>query len=98
MALPDAAFGASVTASDLKGSDQVVNRIARRAGVQRFDHGRPADTLLRRRGEFLPRLIALHAQGRFPFDRMLRRYPFSEINAALADSESGNVVKPVLVM
>jgi len=51
-----------------------------------------------RPSEFLPRLIALHAQGRFPFDRMLRRYPFSEINAALADSESGNVVKPVLVM
>ena len=48
--------------------------------------------------EFLPRLIALQAQGRFPFERMLRRYPFAEINAALAASERGEVVKPILVM
>ena len=48
--------------------------------------------------EFLPRLIALHAQGRFPFERMLRRYPFADINVALAASERGEVVKPVLMM
>jgi aryl-alcohol dehydrogenase len=48
--------------------------------------------------EFLPHLIALHAQGRFPFERMLRRYPFAEINAAMADAEAGRVIKPVLVM
>jgi aryl-alcohol dehydrogenase len=48
--------------------------------------------------EFLPRLIALQAQGRFPFERMLRRYPFAEINAAMADAEVGRVIKPVLVM
>jgi hypothetical protein len=33
-----------------------VNKIARHIGVQRFDHGRPADRLLRRRDEFLPKL------------------------------------------
>jgi aryl-alcohol dehydrogenase len=48
--------------------------------------------------EFLPRLIELHARGRFPFERMLRAYPFAEINAAMADSEAGRVIKPVLVM
>ena len=48
--------------------------------------------------EFLPHLIALHAQGRFPFERMLRRYAFADINAALAASERGEVVKPVLAM
>lgn len=51
-----------------------------------------------RPADFLPRLIALHAEGRFPFDRMLRHYRFTEINAALAASERGEVVKPVLVM
>lgn len=48
--------------------------------------------------EFLPRLIALHRQGRFPFERMIRRFPLAEINAAVAASERGEAVKPVLVM
>jgi aryl-alcohol dehydrogenase len=51
-----------------------------------------------RPAEFLPRLIALHAQGRFPFDRMLHRYAFVDINAAMEASERGEVIKPVLVM
>ncbi len=45
---------------------------------------------------FIPRLIELYAQGRFPFDRMIRFYPFSEINQAAEDSEKGRVLKPVL--
>lgn len=45
----------------------------------------------------LPRLIELHQQGRFPFDRLLRFYDFSEIDQAIADSRSGAVVKPVLL-
>ena len=51
-----------------------------------------------RPAEFLPRLIALHAAGRFPFDRMLTRFAFAEINAAIDAAERGAVVKPVLVM
>ncbi|WP_135467580.1 NAD(P)-dependent alcohol dehydrogenase [Crenalkalicoccus roseus] len=51
-----------------------------------------------RPAEFLPRLIALHGQGRFPFDRMIRRYPFTEINEAMAASARGEAIKPVLVM
>lgn len=45
---------------------------------------------------FIPRLIDLHVQGRFPFDRMIRFYPLQEINQAVEDSEKGRVLKPVL--
>ncbi|UOQ57092.1 NAD(P)-dependent alcohol dehydrogenase [Leucobacter allii] len=47
--------------------------------------------------EFIPKLIALHERGLFPFDRLVKRYPFAEINRAFADSESGETIKPVLV-
>ena len=47
---------------------------------------------------FIPRLIALHKQGRFPFDRLVRFYPFDQINEAIADSESGVTIKPILRM
>jgi len=46
----------------------------------------------------VPVLIDLHRQGRFPFDRLIREYPFDRIAEAFADSESGAAVKPVLVM
>ena len=36
---------------------------------------------------FIPMLIDLYRQGRFPFDRMLKFYPFEQINQAVADSE-----------
>lgn len=44
----------------------------------------------------LPRLMALHERGRFPFDRLIRHYPFEQINAAMADATSGTTIKPVL--
>jgi aryl-alcohol dehydrogenase len=44
----------------------------------------------------LPRLLDLHKRGRFPFDRLVRNYPFTEINKAIADSLSGQTIKPVL--
>jgi aryl-alcohol dehydrogenase len=46
---------------------------------------------------FLPRLIELWQQGRFPFDKLVRTYAFAEINTGFADSASGEVVKPVVV-
>lgn len=46
---------------------------------------------------FIPRLVALHAAGRFPFDRMVKRYPLAGINQAVADSLDGTAIKPVLV-
>ena len=45
---------------------------------------------------FIPRLIRMHRAGRFPFDRLVRFYPFAEINRAIADARRGAVVKPVL--
>lgn len=46
--------------------------------------------------EFIPLLIELHRQGRFPFDRLIRFYPFAQINEAARDSLSGDTVKPIL--
>ena len=45
---------------------------------------------------FIPRLIDLHMQGRFPIDRLIRYYIFAQINEAAAESEAGRTVKPVL--
>jgi energy-coupling factor transporter ATP-binding protein EcfA2 len=56
LALYNAAFGTTVKSSDLKGRDPIVARLARNEGVDRFDHGRPADVLLRERVAFLSKL------------------------------------------
>ena len=45
---------------------------------------------------FIPKLVDLYCQGRFPFDKMITFYPFEEINRAVEDMEKGLVVKPVL--
>ena len=47
---------------------------------------------------FIPQLIELHRQGRFPFDELITTYPLEEINQAEADSRSGATIKPVLLM
>lgn len=47
---------------------------------------------------FIPAMIALHAQGRFPFDKLVTFYPFERINDAIADSEAGRVIKPIVRM
>ena len=47
---------------------------------------------------FIPQLIELHRQGRFPFDRLVRYYTLDQINQAIADTERGDVIKPVLRM
>ena len=46
--------------------------------------------------EFIPQLLELHRQGRFPFDRLVGTYSLDEINKACEDSEAGKVIKPVL--
>lgn len=47
--------------------------------------------------EFIPRLVSLWKQGRFPFDRLIETYSLEQINEAFADSESGKTIKPVVV-
>lgn len=51
-----------------------------------------------RSGQLIPALVELYQQGRFPFDRLVRYYEMGEIEQALADSKSGEVVKPILKM
>ncbi|MGP3968121.1 NAD(P)-dependent alcohol dehydrogenase [Streptomyces sp. 6N223] len=46
---------------------------------------------------FIPQLIELWQQGRFPFDRLIRTFPLSAINEAERAAASGEVVKPVLL-
>lgn len=48
--------------------------------------------------QFIPRLIRLYAKGQFPFDRLVKFYPFRQINRALADAKRGCAIKPVLLM
>lgn len=45
---------------------------------------------------FIPTLIELYRQGRFPFDRLIKHYEFADINQAVEDSERGVTIKPVL--
>jgi aryl-alcohol dehydrogenase len=47
--------------------------------------------------DFIPLLVRLHAAGRFPFEKLLKTYPFADINQAIEDAESGRVIKPVLL-
>jgi aryl-alcohol dehydrogenase len=45
---------------------------------------------------FIPQLIELWRQGRFPFERLIQFYRFEDINLAAADSATGRTLKPVL--
>jgi aryl-alcohol dehydrogenase len=45
---------------------------------------------------FIPQLIELYKQGRFPFDRLLKFYSLDQINEAAEDSEKGKALKAVL--
>lgn len=76
LALYNKAFGKSITAKDLKGTDPIVARIARHEGVERYDHGRPADVLLREREGILSKLS----------EDTLKRFEdlFGRINGTLA--------------
>lgn len=47
---------------------------------------------------FIPELIELHRQGRFPFDRLIQTFRLDQINEAEQASHAGDVIKPVLVM
>ncbi|MFJ2604936.1 NAD(P)-dependent alcohol dehydrogenase [Streptomyces sp. NPDC087425] len=45
---------------------------------------------------FIPQLVDLYQQGRFPFDRLITTYAFADINRAVGDAERGDTIKPVL--
>ncbi|MDX3077885.1 NAD(P)-dependent alcohol dehydrogenase [Streptomyces sp. MI02-7b] len=45
---------------------------------------------------FIPQLIDLYKAGRFPFDRLVSFYEFSDINQAVTDTQNGAAIKPIL--
>jgi aryl-alcohol dehydrogenase len=45
----------------------------------------------------LPTLIRLYEQGRLPIDRLVKTYPFADIQVAADDLRSGRTIKPVIV-
>jgi aryl-alcohol dehydrogenase len=47
---------------------------------------------------FIPRMLELYERGDFPFDRLIRTFPFERVNDALEAARSGAVVKPVVVV
>jgi aryl-alcohol dehydrogenase len=47
---------------------------------------------------FIPFLIDHYRAGRFPFDRLVRFFDFSEIGHAIEEAEQGRVIKPILRM
>lgn len=42
------------------------------------------------------RILSHFASGDFPFDRLIKAYPYEQIQAAIDDSLSGAVIKPVI--
>jgi predicted ATP-dependent endonuclease of OLD family len=56
LALYNKAFSKKLKEADVKGSDPITQRIARHEGVARYDHGGPADVLLRDRDAVLKSL------------------------------------------
>ncbi len=45
---------------------------------------------------FIPELVDLHRQGRFPLERLVTTFAFEDIGAAVAGMREGTAVKPVL--
>jgi aryl-alcohol dehydrogenase len=47
---------------------------------------------------FIPKLVELWRQGRFPVEKMIARYDFADFATAWHDCEAATVVKPVLMV
>ena len=47
--------------------------------------------------EFIPRLVTLWQQGKFPVEKLTKTYQLDQIDQAFEDSASGKTVKPVIV-
>lgn len=45
---------------------------------------------------FIPQLVDLIMQGRFPLEKLVTYYSLDQINQAVEDSEEGRVVKPII--
>jgi len=47
--------------------------------------------------EFIPKLIDLYQQKKFPLDKLITTYPLDDIEIAIKDMEQGKALKPVLI-
>jgi aryl-alcohol dehydrogenase len=47
---------------------------------------------------FLPKMIQWYKQGRFPIDRLVKTFPFEQINEAFHAAHTGEAVKPILLV
>jgi len=47
---------------------------------------------------FIPELLDLQREGKFPFEQLIQTYPFEEIERAIAEQAAGICVKAVLIM
>ncbi|MEQ8515075.1 MAG: NAD(P)-dependent alcohol dehydrogenase [Chromatocurvus sp.] len=48
------------------------------------------------RDVFIPRLVDLYQQGRFPFDKLVKYYSLDQIQQAVEDTEAGKVLKAIV--
>lgn len=46
--------------------------------------------------KFIPELVTLYQQGKFPFDKLVKFYDFKDINQAAIDSHKGITLKPII--
>ncbi len=76
VALYNTAFDKKIKAADLKGTDPIVQQIARAEGVARYDHNAPAEVLLRERAN---RVANLSSATLDAFEALFKR-----INATLS--------------
>jgi aryl-alcohol dehydrogenase len=47
---------------------------------------------------FIPQLMSLYMEGRFPFDKLIKTYPLADINRAIQEQCEGLCVKPILLV
>lgn len=47
--------------------------------------------------EFIPQMLALYREGKFPFEKLISTFPFESINEAMEAAETGKAIKPVLI-
>lgn len=47
--------------------------------------------------EFVPKLVQLYKDGKFPVDKISKVYDYKELGKAIHDMHDGSVIKPIIV-
>lgn len=55
LVLYNEAYGKNIQEEDLNGNDRIIKRVSRYENIDDYDHGKPADVLLRQRDKLLPK-------------------------------------------